>query len=166
LINARIHSHNFIFHTGNRCITGPQLSLEGNTVNDSHAEIITRRGFIRYRLRINRWVTYYKSTGNWFYALMVSFSPLWVHRRGLLVYCCKVCLLKVFQTFLHFRWRYSTEILYMALSCIVIHVLVDLFVSFNVWFFFFTELYPMFYFQTFFLQWMKILHSYMNKSRI
>lgn len=34
--------------TGNRCITGPQLSLEGNTVNDSHAEIITRRGFIRF----------------------------------------------------------------------------------------------------------------------
>ncbi|XP_033751635.1 double-stranded RNA-specific adenosine deaminase-like isoform X2 [Pecten maximus] len=34
--------------TGNRCITGQQLSLEGNTVNDSHAEIITRRGFIRF----------------------------------------------------------------------------------------------------------------------
>ena len=32
---------------GNRCITGQQLSLEGNTINDSHAEIITRRGFIR-----------------------------------------------------------------------------------------------------------------------
>ncbi|KAJ8298692.1 hypothetical protein KUTeg_022752 [Tegillarca granosa] len=34
--------------SGNRCITGQQLSLEGNTVNDSHAEIITRRGFIRF----------------------------------------------------------------------------------------------------------------------
>ncbi|KAK3103361.1 hypothetical protein FSP39_018710 [Pinctada imbricata] len=34
--------------TGNRCITGTELSLEGNTVNDSHAEIITRRGFIRF----------------------------------------------------------------------------------------------------------------------
>ncbi|XP_053383732.1 uncharacterized protein LOC123535826 [Mercenaria mercenaria] len=34
--------------TGNRCITGQQLSLQGNTVNDSHAEIITRRGFIRF----------------------------------------------------------------------------------------------------------------------
>ncbi|KAL3841433.1 hypothetical protein ACJMK2_019583 [Sinanodonta woodiana] len=34
--------------SGNRCITGPQLSLEGNTVNDSHAEIITRRGFLRF----------------------------------------------------------------------------------------------------------------------
>ncbi|XP_052798960.1 uncharacterized protein LOC128230583 isoform X2 [Mya arenaria] len=33
--------------TGNRCITGQQLSLHGNTVNDSHAEIITRRGFLR-----------------------------------------------------------------------------------------------------------------------
>ncbi|KAH3890289.1 hypothetical protein DPMN_014365 [Dreissena polymorpha] len=36
------------FGTGNRCITGQQLSLQGNTVNDSHAEIITRRGFIRF----------------------------------------------------------------------------------------------------------------------
>lgn len=34
--------------TGNRCITGERLSLEGKTVNDSHAEIITRRGFIRF----------------------------------------------------------------------------------------------------------------------
>ncbi|ESO83264.1 hypothetical protein LOTGIDRAFT_133731 [Lottia gigantea] len=34
--------------SGNRCITGEELSLEGNTVNDSHAEIITRRGFIRF----------------------------------------------------------------------------------------------------------------------
>lgn len=33
---------------GNRCITGTFLSLEGQTVNDSHAEIITRRGFIRF----------------------------------------------------------------------------------------------------------------------
>ena len=32
---------------GNRCITGDYLSLEGTTVNDSHAEIITRRGLIR-----------------------------------------------------------------------------------------------------------------------
>ncbi len=32
---------------GNRCITGQYLSLEGTTVNDSHAEIITRRGFLR-----------------------------------------------------------------------------------------------------------------------
>ncbi|XP_070532648.1 double-stranded RNA-specific adenosine deaminase-like isoform X2 [Ptychodera flava] len=34
--------------TGNRCVTGDMLSLEGNTVNDSHAEIITRRSFLRY----------------------------------------------------------------------------------------------------------------------
>ena len=33
---------------GNRCITGQRLSLEGKTVNDSHAEIICRRAFIRY----------------------------------------------------------------------------------------------------------------------
>ncbi|CAC5420142.1 Double-stranded RNA-specific adenosine deaminase [Mytilus coruscus] len=37
--------------SGNRCITGKELSLEGNTVNDSHAEIITRRGFIRFHMR-------------------------------------------------------------------------------------------------------------------
>ena len=39
--------------SGNRCITGDKLSLEGNTVNDSHAEIITRRGFMRYVLSIS-----------------------------------------------------------------------------------------------------------------
>nr|XP_006819319.1 PREDICTED: double-stranded RNA-specific adenosine deaminase-like [Saccoglossus kowalevskii] len=32
--------------TGNRCVTGDMLSLEGHTVNDSHAEIITRRSFL------------------------------------------------------------------------------------------------------------------------
>ncbi|XP_063400557.1 uncharacterized protein LOC134685078 isoform X2 [Mytilus trossulus] len=37
--------------SGNRCITGKELSLEGNTVNDSHAEIISRRGFIRFLYR-------------------------------------------------------------------------------------------------------------------
>ncbi|XP_071955833.1 double-stranded RNA-specific adenosine deaminase-like [Antedon mediterranea] len=34
--------------TGNRCVTGDMLSMEGLTVNDSHAEIITRRAFIRF----------------------------------------------------------------------------------------------------------------------
>ena len=32
---------------GNRCITGTFLSLEGQTVNDSHAEVVTRRGLVR-----------------------------------------------------------------------------------------------------------------------
>ena len=33
---------------GNRCITGDRLTLDGKTVNDSHAEIICRRAFLRY----------------------------------------------------------------------------------------------------------------------
>ncbi|KAK2084360.1 hypothetical protein P7K49_037393 [Saguinus oedipus] len=33
--------------TGNRCVKGDSLSLKGETVNDCHAEIISRRGFIR-----------------------------------------------------------------------------------------------------------------------
>ncbi|MBN3299928.1 DSRAD deaminase, partial [Amia calva] len=32
--------------TGNRCVKGEELSLKGDTVNDCHAEIISRRGFI------------------------------------------------------------------------------------------------------------------------
>lgn len=32
---------------GNRCITGQRLSLEGKKVNDSHAEIVARRGLLR-----------------------------------------------------------------------------------------------------------------------
>ena len=32
---------------GNRCITGLRISLEGKKVNDSHAEIVARRGLIR-----------------------------------------------------------------------------------------------------------------------
>ena len=32
---------------GNRCITGTFLSLEGQTVNDSHAEVVARRGLLR-----------------------------------------------------------------------------------------------------------------------
>ncbi|XP_060937551.1 double-stranded RNA-specific adenosine deaminase [Limanda limanda] len=34
--------------TGNRCVKGEELSLKGETVNDCHAEIISRRGFLRY----------------------------------------------------------------------------------------------------------------------
>ncbi|KAJ8383789.1 hypothetical protein AAFF_G00214760 [Aldrovandia affinis] len=34
--------------TGNRCVKGEELSLKGDTVNDCHAEIISRRGFIRF----------------------------------------------------------------------------------------------------------------------
>lgn len=32
---------------GNRCVKGDSLSLKGETVNDCHAEIISRRGFVR-----------------------------------------------------------------------------------------------------------------------
>ncbi|OCT69489.1 hypothetical protein XELAEV_18040800mg [Xenopus laevis] len=32
--------------TGNRCVKGEELSLRGETVNDCHAEIVSRRGFI------------------------------------------------------------------------------------------------------------------------
>ncbi|KAM9623232.1 double-stranded RNA-specific adenosine deaminase isoform 6-T6 [Morphnus guianensis] len=32
--------------TGNRCVKGEELSLKGETVNDCHAEIISRRGFV------------------------------------------------------------------------------------------------------------------------
>ncbi|XP_074709164.1 double-stranded RNA-specific adenosine deaminase [Strix uralensis] len=34
--------------TGNRCVRGEELSLKGETVNDCHAEIISRRGFVRF----------------------------------------------------------------------------------------------------------------------
>ncbi|XP_036297551.1 double-stranded RNA-specific adenosine deaminase isoform X2 [Pipistrellus kuhlii] len=34
--------------TGNRCVKGDSLSLKGETVNDCHAEIISRRGFVRF----------------------------------------------------------------------------------------------------------------------
>ena len=34
--------------TGNRCITGDRISLEGKAINDSHAEILCRRAFIRF----------------------------------------------------------------------------------------------------------------------
>ncbi|ELU02784.1 hypothetical protein CAPTEDRAFT_228448 [Capitella teleta] len=34
--------------TGNRCIFSSHLSLEGRTVNDSHAEVIARRAFLKY----------------------------------------------------------------------------------------------------------------------
>lgn len=34
--------------TGNRCITGQRLSMEGKVVNDSHAEIVCRRAFISF----------------------------------------------------------------------------------------------------------------------
>jgi len=34
--------------TGNRCIVGTRMSLEGLTVNDCHAEVISRRGLLRF----------------------------------------------------------------------------------------------------------------------
>ena len=36
------------FQIGNRCVAGDQLSMKGDTVNDCHAEIIARRGLVRY----------------------------------------------------------------------------------------------------------------------
>lgn len=37
----------YLFISGNRCVKGEELSLKGETVNDCHAEIISRRGFVR-----------------------------------------------------------------------------------------------------------------------
>ncbi|XP_062581262.1 double-stranded RNA-specific adenosine deaminase-like [Saccostrea cucullata] len=34
--------------TGNRCVTGNNLCVDGNVINDSHAEVIANRGFRRY----------------------------------------------------------------------------------------------------------------------
>ena len=33
---------------GNRCVTGQRLSMEGKTVNDSHAEVIARRAVLKF----------------------------------------------------------------------------------------------------------------------
>ncbi|NXL68315.1 DSRAD deaminase, partial [Chordeiles acutipennis] len=40
--------------TGNRCVKGEELSLKGETVNDCHAEIISRRGFVRTKFPFSR----------------------------------------------------------------------------------------------------------------
>ena len=37
---------------GSRCILSPYLNLDGTAVNDSHAEVIARRAFIKYDLLI------------------------------------------------------------------------------------------------------------------
>ena len=33
--------------TGTRCLTGSSMRTDGTTVNDGHAEILARRGFVR-----------------------------------------------------------------------------------------------------------------------
>lgn len=43
--------------TGTKCLTGDNLDNTGTKLNDSHAEVISRRGFIRYLLnQINSWL--------------------------------------------------------------------------------------------------------------
>ncbi|CAH1802225.1 unnamed protein product [Owenia fusiformis] len=37
--------------TGNTCITGDRLSMDGRTLNDCHAEVIARRSLLRYLLK-------------------------------------------------------------------------------------------------------------------
>ena len=37
--------------SGNRCISGEEVSLHGDIVQDCHAEIVARRGFVRYLYR-------------------------------------------------------------------------------------------------------------------
>ena len=34
--------------SGTKCVNGVQISLQGQTVNDCHAEVLARRGFVRF----------------------------------------------------------------------------------------------------------------------
>ncbi|XP_058503179.1 double-stranded RNA-specific adenosine deaminase [Solea solea] len=53
--------------TGNRCVKGEELSLKGETVNDCHAEIISRRGFLRFLY--SELLKYYDGAGDCIFEL-------------------------------------------------------------------------------------------------
>jgi hypothetical protein len=43
-----------LFFSGTRCLSGNNLRTDGSTVNDSHAEVLARRGFLRFAFAYNK----------------------------------------------------------------------------------------------------------------